>query len=79
LNFKELVIKNRSIADLLLRSIKHILLFISFYFVISSSELFCKIFDPLIKEESVETIIKSPKWKIISKNGNKTINALLKF
>ncbi len=46
LNFKELEIKNHSILDLLLRSIKYILLFITFYFSISSSELFCKIFDP---------------------------------
>lgn len=46
LNFKELEIRNRSVTDLLLRSIKYILLFVTFYFSISSSELFCKIIDP---------------------------------
>lgn len=34
------------IADKALRSLKYILLFITFYFTISSSELFCKRFDP---------------------------------
>jgi NAD-dependent dihydropyrimidine dehydrogenase PreA subunit len=46
LNFKALEIKNRSVTDLLFRSIKYILLFVTFYFSISSSELFCKIIDP---------------------------------
>lgn len=46
LNIKEIVVNNRSIADLLLRSIKYILLFVTFYFSISSSELFCKTIDP---------------------------------
>jgi len=34
------------IADKILRSLKYILLFITFYFTITSSELFCKQFDP---------------------------------
>lgn len=34
------------IADKLLRSLKYVLLFITFYFTVSSSELFCKQFDP---------------------------------
>lgn len=34
------------IADKVLRLLKYILLFITFYFTISSSELFCKKFDP---------------------------------
>ena len=34
------------IADKLLRSLKYILLLVTFYFTISSSELFCKKFDP---------------------------------
>lgn len=46
LNFKEIEVKYHSIADKILRSIKYILLFVTFYFTISSSELFCKIFDP---------------------------------
>jgi ferredoxin len=34
------------IADSLLRSLKYVLLFITFYFTVTSSELFCKQFDP---------------------------------
>ncbi len=34
------------LADDLLRSLKYVLLFITFYFSVSSSELFCKKFDP---------------------------------
>jgi len=36
----------KGIADRLLRIVKYALLFITFYFTISSSELFCKKFDP---------------------------------
>ena len=36
----------RGIADKLLRSLKYILLFITFYFTFKTSELFCKKFDP---------------------------------
>lgn len=35
-----------SIADKILRAVKYILLFWIFYMTISSSELFCKNFDP---------------------------------
>ena len=34
------------LADKLLRSLKYVLLFITFYFTLTSSELFCKTFDP---------------------------------
>lgn len=34
------------IPDLLLRSLKYVLLFLTFYFTLKSSELFCKKFDP---------------------------------
>ncbi|MDP2422942.1 MAG: 4Fe-4S binding protein [Bacteroidales bacterium] len=34
------------LADSLLRALKYILLFITFYFTVTSSELFCKQFDP---------------------------------
>ncbi len=34
------------VADSVLRSLKYILLFITFYFTVSSSELFCRQFDP---------------------------------
>jgi len=34
------------IPDLILRSLKYILLFLTFYFTLKSSELFCKKFDP---------------------------------
>jgi len=43
---KEIVIPQGSIADKALRIIKYALLFIVFYFTLSSSELFCKNFDP---------------------------------
>lgn len=43
---KEVVVKDGSIVDTLLRSVKYILLFIVFYISVSSSELFCKQFDP---------------------------------
>lgn len=46
LNIKEIEIRNYSVTDILLRSLKYILLFVTFYFSISSSELFCKIIDP---------------------------------
>jgi len=36
----------RGLADKLLRSLKYGLLFITFYFTVTSSELFCKQFDP---------------------------------
>ncbi|MEN6619474.1 MAG: 4Fe-4S binding protein [Rikenellaceae bacterium] len=45
-NFKEIVIKDDSFLDKVLRSIKYLLLFVVFYLSISSSELFCKQFDP---------------------------------
>lgn len=34
------------IADKILRSLKYVLLFVTFYFTLSSNELFCKKFDP---------------------------------
>lgn len=43
---KEIVIKNDSLTDKILRAFKYILLFITFYYTISGSELFCKNFDP---------------------------------
>lgn len=46
LKIKTFEIKSKSIADKILRSFKYILLFIIFYYTISSSELFCKNFDP---------------------------------
>lgn len=46
LNFKEIVVKDNSFPDKILRSAKYILLFVIFYISISSSELFCKQFDP---------------------------------
>lgn len=46
LKVKEIVIRNGSIGDKLLRSIKYILLFIVFFMTLTSSELFCKNFDP---------------------------------
>lgn len=36
----------RGVADRLLRNLKYALLFVTFYFSVSSSELFCKTFDP---------------------------------
>ncbi len=39
-------ITNGSIVDKILRSVKYILLFIIFYITLTSSELFCKNFDP---------------------------------
>ena len=46
LKIKELTIVNGSIADKILRIVKYILLFLVFYMTLSSSELFCKNFDP---------------------------------
>ena len=46
LKVKEIIIKGGSIADRALRSVKYILLFWIFYMTVSSSELFCKNFDP---------------------------------
>lgn len=46
LKIRKFSIKYRSPLDLVLRSIKYILLFIIFYMTISNSELFCKNFDP---------------------------------
>ena len=46
LNFKELVVREDSVLDKILRSVKYILLFVVLYISISSSELFCKQFDP---------------------------------
>lgn len=46
LKVKEIVIKGGSIADRALRSVKYILLFWIFYMTVTSSELFCKNFDP---------------------------------
>lgn len=43
---KGIQINNGSIADKILRSVKYILLFIIFYMTLTSSELFCKNFDP---------------------------------
>ncbi len=36
----------KGIADKILRSLKYVLLFVTFYFTLSSNELFCKKFDP---------------------------------
>jgi polyferredoxin len=41
------------ISDMLLRSLKYILLFIVFYFTLGSNELFCKKFDPLFATVSL--------------------------
>ncbi len=46
LKIKEVIIRDGSMADTLLRSVKYILLFIVFYLSVTSSELFCKQFDP---------------------------------
>lgn len=46
LKIKLFVIKNGSLADKLLRLVKYALLFWVFYMTLSSSELFCKNFDP---------------------------------
>jgi Polyferredoxin len=46
LKIKGLEITPWSVADKILRIVKYILLFTIFYFTISSSELFCKNFDP---------------------------------
>lgn len=46
LKIKGIVITKGSIADKALRSLKYILLFTIFYMTLSSSELFCKNFDP---------------------------------
>jgi hypothetical protein len=43
---KDIVISNGSVLDISLRAVKYILLFTIFYYTISSSELFCKNFDP---------------------------------
>lgn len=43
---KEIVVNDGSVIDSILRSIKYIILFIVLYISISSSELFCKQFDP---------------------------------
>src|SRR5665647_2996284 len=39
-------IKISRVADQLLRSIKYVLLFVTFYYTLDSNELFCKKFDP---------------------------------
>lgn len=46
LKVKEIVINYGTIADKLLRLVKYVLLFWIFYTTVSSSELFCKNFDP---------------------------------
>ena len=46
LKVKEIVINYGTIADKLLRILKYVLLFWIFYTTVSSSELFCKNFDP---------------------------------
>lgn len=46
MKIKEIVIKSGSMADKVLRFFKYALLFLVFYFTITSSELFCKNFDP---------------------------------
>ncbi len=46
LGIKIIAIKNGSAADKILRAVKYILLFTIFYMTLSSSELFCKNFDP---------------------------------
>jgi len=43
---KAITIKERSVYDIILRSFKYLLLFLILYISISSSELFCKKFDP---------------------------------
>lgn len=46
LKIKEVVVNNGTVADKVLRAVKYILLFTIFYMTLSSSELFCKNFDP---------------------------------
>jgi len=46
LNIREITIRDRTVTDIILRAIKYMLLFTVFYYSISSSELFCKQFDP---------------------------------
>ncbi|MEG0518180.1 MAG: 4Fe-4S binding protein [Bacteroidales bacterium] len=46
LKIKEIVIENGTITDKILRAVKYGLLFTIFYMTLSSSELFCKNFDP---------------------------------
>jgi polyferredoxin len=46
MKIKEIVIKNGSVLDRILRLVKYALLFILFYFTITNSELFCKNLDP---------------------------------
>lgn len=46
LKIKFFVIKGGSVADKLLRVVKYALLFLIFYMTLSTSELFCKNFDP---------------------------------
>lgn len=46
LKIKEVIVNNGTVADKVLRAVKYILLFTIFYMTLSSSELFCKNFDP---------------------------------
>src|SRR5574344_367524 len=46
MGLKSMEIKKWSAADIVLRAVKYLLLFTVFYFTLSSSELFCKNFDP---------------------------------
>lgn len=46
LKIREIVIRNGSFGDRALRLFKYLLLFLIFYITVSSSELFCKNFDP---------------------------------
>lgn len=42
----QLDLRSGAVADRVLRAVKYILLFVIFYYTVSSSELFCKRFDP---------------------------------
>ena len=46
LKIKAITIRNGSVADKVLRVVKYLLLFLVFYMTATSSELFCKNFDP---------------------------------
>lgn len=46
IGFKAFNIKSTSIADKVLRIVKYVLLFFTFYMTMTASELFCKNFDP---------------------------------
>ena len=46
IGFNAFNINERSVADKVLRIVKYVLLFITFYMTLTASELFCKNFDP---------------------------------